>query len=166
MLEVSPCSHSNGGGRPRLAGSPPMPPADLSPSANPGTMQERAIQAFQPNPAIEIQGFNLNAIPCAGGRGREGGKEGNGMLFPHPVGFRSPSRLSGPRDALKLHGSGWTGRPGAAEDATESCAPRWSSLCLGKAGLGQPDTLILLLQGLPRGHKTASTGSQSSLQDT
>lgn len=54
-------------------------------------MPARTIQAFQPNPAIEIQGFNLNAIPWAVGReGKEGGKGGRcssstALSSPHPT---------------------------------------------------------------------------------
>jgi len=64
-------------------GQPSHAPGRPLPSANPGTMRARAIQAFQPNLAIEIQGFNPNAVPWAAGRGREG----RGMPFPHPTGL-------------------------------------------------------------------------------
>lgn len=87
-LEVSPRSHSNGGGS-RGRREPSHAPIRPLPSANPGTMPARAIQAFQPNPAIEIQGFNLNAIPWAAGE-KEGKREGRGMLQPHSP-FLTPS---------------------------------------------------------------------------
>lgn len=76
---------------------------------------------------------------------------------------RSFSRLSGPRDALKSRGSGRTAGPGAAEDgdrklrsAVEQSQRRGWQPCPDKAGLVQPDICVLLLQGLPRGHKTVS----------
>lgn len=118
-MEVSPRSHSNGGGRPRPAGSPPMPPADLSPSANPGTMRARAIQAFQHPPPPQIpplKSRDLTQTPSPGlEAGGEGGREGDALSLPHPAGLPLSLRV------LRTRGCSEVGRTdgpglGAVED--------------------------------------------------
>ena len=167
-------------------GQPSHAPGRPLPSANPGTMRACAIQAFQPNPAIEIQGFNLNAIPWAGGRGREGGEgdapapPGRGMPFPHPIPLcsRSPSRLSGPWDALKSHGSGWTAGAGAAEDGDRKLCSvversrrrSWQPLSwqswAGAAGHPCPPAPCPPAPGTPQRPQNSLGGSLSTLRYT
>lgn len=149
-------------------GQPSHAPGRPLPSANPGTMRARAIQAFQLNPAIEIQGFNPNAVPWAGGRGREG-EEGR-CPFPIPS-HQAPALPPGSPDHGMLRSRvdlGGQTDPAQLRMATESSARQWGRAgavagnpCPGKARLVQPDTHVLLLQGLPEGHKTALGGPRA-----